>query len=301
MEIPFSHNITYKIEDRPDAEEIAISILANKYMLEEAAFLLESALEGVKIEAVKVTVKSISQNSPLHEAFLVALFLVFQKDLEKAVPKVVLDLTGMKIPEEYTTLLTVGSCLIAFYGADWAYKKLTSGQKSPKIEKMLDALIDDVASSSGIPPEKVKSALEKRYSKSGKIQLVKKALNWFRPAKIGSGTMQVGDNVFIDHETIKEIPFSNMIDSDLPEDRSQPLEDVMVSIVAQDSRSGKRGWAARIDGINDKAIKMQLFPPITAEQLYLRSSVRCDGILVSKRQDDGTYKPTVFHMIRIHE
>lgn len=301
MEIPFAHNITYDIDERPDAEEIAISILSNKFMLEEAAFILEGALDGLAIERVKVTVKSISQNSPLHESFLVALFLVFQKDLEKAVPKVVLDLTGMKIPEEYTTLLTVGSCLVAFYGADWAYKKLTSGQKSPKIGKMLDALINDVAASSGASPEKIREVLEKRYAKSGRIQLAKKALNWFRPAKIGGGSMRVGDSVEIDRETIKDIPLSGMIDSDLPEDRSQPLENVVVSIVAQDSRSGKKGWAAKIDGISERGIKMQLFPPITAEQVYLRSQVKCDGILVSKRQDDGTYKPAVFHMIRIYE
>ncbi|HEV7285993.1 MAG TPA: hypothetical protein VGN75_14150 [Kaistia sp.] len=299
MQIPFTHDVQYLIDERPDAEDVASSILANKYLLQESAKLFEDFFEGLSVELVKVHVASVSQQSPLRESFLVALLVVYQGDLEKAVPKVVADLTGLTIPEEHATLLTVGSCLVAFYAVDWAYRKISNGAESVRIKNVLDGLVKDISEKHGLPEQRVREALDKKYTGRKRLHLARKALHWFRPAKIMAGGIVVAGSVAVDAATVQDVPLNASLDAQQPEEISDPYENVEISIVAQDKRSIKQGWAGTIEKISDDPIKLRLFPPITPDQAFMKPAVRGDGILVSRLQVDGSYKPHTFHLVRL--
>jgi hypothetical protein len=52
--------------------------------------------------------------------------------------------------------------------------------------------------------------------------------------------------------------------------------------------------------ISSKRMKMEIYPPIRPEQIYRKSRLKGDIMLLSERKSDGTYKPKMFHLINLH-
>ena len=46
---------------------------------------------------------------------------------------------------------------------------------------------------------------------------------------------------------------------------------------------------------------MEIYPTIDLKKLHGKKSIVGDILLVSKKQPNGDYKPTSFHLIEIHE
>ena len=84
MEVRFPYQILYEVPaDVPVADAIE-SLLGAERLLLDIGPLLERLIPELEVQ-VRVYVREVSQHS-LREVLLTALFLTYQKDLEKEVP-----------------------------------------------------------------------------------------------------------------------------------------------------------------------------------------------------------------------
>lgn len=108
-----SHVLTYTTAGDVPVEVVARSLIANERLIRESLRVIESSSPGSEISAVRVRVSSLSNASPLKQVFAVALFVAFQKDLEREVPSLIEKLTGHTVPEQFSTLVTVLVIMVA--------------------------------------------------------------------------------------------------------------------------------------------------------------------------------------------
>jgi hypothetical protein len=73
METSLNHFVEYDLDGISSVAAVAESLLANERLAKEAALLLEALIPGLVIEQTTVSVKRVVQESPLKEAFVVAL------------------------------------------------------------------------------------------------------------------------------------------------------------------------------------------------------------------------------------
>lgn len=108
MEIKLYHSLTYTTVGTVPVYLVAKSLLANERLVHESLRLVEELHKNeLQVSLIKVSVAALSNESPLKEALAVAIFLGWQKDLEKEVPHIIEMLTGNSIPDGYHTLITV--------------------------------------------------------------------------------------------------------------------------------------------------------------------------------------------------
>ena len=128
METSLNHFVEYDLDGISSVAAVAESLLANERLAKEVALLLEALIPGLVIVQTTVSVKRVVQESPLKEAFVVALVAAFQPKLEHDMPKIVTDLTGVVVPEHYHTLLSLFVMIIAIYGISKAIDLLFPGR-----------------------------------------------------------------------------------------------------------------------------------------------------------------------------
>jgi hypothetical protein len=116
LEASLNHFVQYDLDGRSSVAAVAESLLANEKLIKEATLLLEAITPGLVIEQTIVSVRRIGQESPLTQAFVTALVITFQPKLERDVPKIITDLTGIEVPCHYHTLLSLLVMIIAVYG-----------------------------------------------------------------------------------------------------------------------------------------------------------------------------------------
>jgi hypothetical protein len=103
MDIVTPHQIVFETNEPVPIAEIVASLLGAEQLFRDVAPLLEAIFPGFRVERINVSVRVISQESPLRELFVVGVIATFQKDLEKDVPTVIEHLSGAHIPDEYRT------------------------------------------------------------------------------------------------------------------------------------------------------------------------------------------------------
>ena len=107
MEKTFQHEIIYQIDNAATIEEVANALVANARFVREAVGVIEDCHAGLTVSNVKVRLASLSQESPFRELLTVALVLGFQEDLEAEVPDFIQALTGVDIPDQYDSMVTI--------------------------------------------------------------------------------------------------------------------------------------------------------------------------------------------------
>ncbi|NJO23198.1 MAG: hypothetical protein HC868_09935 [Sphingomonadales bacterium] len=111
----------------------------------------------------------------------------------------------------------------------------------------------------------------------------------------------VGEDREIVPETIEEVPLASEITESKPEDETEPLMNVTIELHAQDMDRRKLGWAGIIPAISPDRLRMQIYPTIDPNEIYMKASLKGDVILVSRPQPDGSFKPYLFHLVKLHE
>lgn len=299
MEIRVPHQITYDVPAAVTVAEVVESLLGAEALLREIAPLLEGCIPGLHVEKIDVSVRSISQESPLKEIFWGALFLTFQKDLEADVPKIIEDLFGVQVPDHYDTIVTLAFCLLLFYGADFLYHQIHKVAQSFRIRKQLDSLISEISRDCSIPEEKIKTLLEDRYSKKRIKSIANASVRVFLPSKNQMNAPLLIGNRHIERETVAEFPGEARIVELEEEETSRQLQGVEIELHAQDIDRSKQGWAAVIPSVTKRRLRMELYPPIKPEQIYTRPKVKGDVVVVSRRTPQGTMEPYMFHLLRV--
>jgi len=301
MEITFEHGLTYRTDKKIPIQYIAESLLSNERLLKEAGTIITGLVEGLDIEGIEISLRHVSQESPLKEMFWGAVIFTYQESLVKEVPQFIEQAFGVDMPDQYQTLITIMALLLAFYGVDFIYRKLNPDASSHKIKQMLDGLVKDVAVMLGKSEDEVRDKLAVQYSDSRIRQLVRSAVGFFSPAKVNRGTSIIPTiGPVIGSDVIDDIPSQGDVDDFEPDDKFDPLEDVEIEIHSQDVDKTRTGWSGVIKGVHEKRLRMQLYPPIKPEDIYTKVMIRGDIILVSRTDKSGDYVPHMFHLVRLH-
>ena len=301
MEIILPHRVTYQIDGRASVADVVEALLGTEQLLRETIPLLEGCAPGLTIEKIAITGERISQDSPLRQALYVALFAVFQKDFEKAVPMIAEKLFGLGIPPEYNPVLTIAFCVVLFFGAETIYNQVSTKAFASRIREHLDGAVKELAEETGVAEPKLRKILETRYGKSRTRVIAQSAMSFFKPSKSqGNAPVLIGEKL-IDSETVAEIPTEAQIESaDVPE-IARPLKDVLIEIHAQDVDRPKQGWAAVVPELSSKRLRMEIHPPLKPEQIYTKQSIRGDVMVISKKGPDGIYKVDSIHLLDVRD
>lgn len=300
MDLQFAHSVSYETDGAVPVPKIAESLLANERLLFNASELIEECVNGLSIEGVKIGLKTITHESPLREMFFFSLIASFQDKLEKEVPAAVENLLGVRISDKYDTLLTITLLLVAFYGVDYVYRKINQGATPRHIDPVFKELISDVAQKTGNDEATIRRIIESKYNGS-KIKTVgKTAIQFFSPSKAINNAKIVLNNIFeIPSDVVREVPSQQDWDDSEPEEISENFIDVEIELHQQDMDRNRQGWSGVIPEISPKRLRMQLYPPIKPQDIYLSARIKGDIILVSKHQDNGEYEPYLFHLLRV--
>jgi hypothetical protein len=303
MELALRHALTYTTEGDVPVEIVARSLVANERLIHEALRVIELASPGATISAIRVRVASLSNASPLKQAFAVALFVAFQKDLEKEVPALIEKLTGHAVPEDYNTLVTVLVMMVAMAVIGAATDRIYPGKEIKKLKKEFEQKLEWVAQQSGLDKEEVRKKLDAVATKPGETPLLKKAVEFFLPAKLQRGAEILGGGGEfgrISAEAIDEIPdeISTAPDGSRA---SYELEGVVIDIHRADRDQGKYGWRAVIESVSKKKVRLELAQDIEAAVLYGKKTVVGDVTVIEELSDRGKLEPTTYVLTKVDE
>jgi hypothetical protein len=300
MKVDFVHKIEYTNNNSIAVADVANSLIANKAIVRSIKEILENCIEGVAVD-VEVLFKEATHNSPLKEIMGASLFVAFQKDLEKEVPAIIEKITGMHVSDSYDTTVTVLSLMLVYYGMSYIYEKC-KGKKSEAIETSKNQTVQYIENYFNFPKEKIEESVSNIFKKNkGILTHVK---NFVAPAKRDKGAEIIGGGRKIDKGSISDFPNDADIESEEEKEKQEPLQNVEIEIRAMDIDKNKSGWAGilrSIKDLSDKRLKMQIYPTIQLEDVVEDRHINIKGniILVSKLQNDGNYKPYMFHLLEV--
>lgn len=295
------HRVRYETVGKVPVPLIAQSLIANEEFLTEAIAVLELLVPNLKIDKAEISLSRVSQDSPLDELFWIAVVSVYQEDLVLEVPALIESIIGMKPPGEYNTLITILVMAILFYGSRAAYRLVSSGLESAKINRAYQGLVQEAAKALNKPEAEVMKMLEERYGQSGFKKLASSAVRFFSPAKHEGAVTVKANEIEVAPDVVKEIPSIAEFEDLKPEETQEAHEDVVIELHAQDVDKRKAGWAGVAKAIHPDRLKILVYPTIKPEDIYTKSQVTGDILLVSKWQPDGTYKPYLIHLLKLKD
>ena len=165
MDIGFDHEITYTTEKDVPVTTIVESLLANERLVHFAASVLADCIQGFSIQSVSVRVAQISNSSPLREILAVTLVATFQNDLEKEIPHLIQQVTGVAVPNDYKTLVTVLVMIGAIYGVSTLFSRIFPDKEPLELKKELDRHIEYATKQLGISSGELKRRVENNQQK----------------------------------------------------------------------------------------------------------------------------------------
>lgn len=299
VNVPFS--VAYQTEGRTAVSDVIEALKATDAMMQEAVSLLPSFIHGLKIEECSLNVHRISQESPLKEVFGVALFLAFQDDLEAEVPPMLEDILNITISDRYDTLVTVVFLMVVFYGVSFAKDAVLKKVEDHQSRQKLDELIGIVAQQTGKSAPAVRAILDSKFSKPTTVKRwVGNALSFFAPSKKAENAPIVVDRDTLGRELVRDVPSPILPDKVTDYDRYQPIYAVTLEIHAMDRDKAATGWAAVLPEVSDRRLRMKLLDPVSPADLFGRSQIVGDVVVVSKLTADG-FSPSEIHLTAVHD
>jgi hypothetical protein len=207
MEVSLNHVVQYDLDGNSSISAVAESLVANERLAKEAALLLEALVPGLLIEHTTISVRRIVQESPLKEAFVVALVAAFQPKLEHDMPKIITDLTGVTIPDHYHTLLSLLVMIVAIYGISKAIDMLFPSRGKKELERDYQNLVVVAGDLIQIPAAQIDTAVRARYSGRRASQVTSLVRGFFAPTA-GKSMAQIlaPDGNAISSSALMEIP-----------------------------------------------------------------------------------------------
>lgn len=297
VDVPFE--VHYLTPGTVPIEDVIDALLSAKLLIEEGGYNLSSLVPGLHIEQVSVTVRSITQESPLREMLFAAIYLTAQKDLEREVPAMIELLTGIQVSENFKTIVTLSVLIALFYGAAYVKDLVVHVTADSKIKKQLDAMIKDLSGRTGKTEDQIRKFLDERYKPKGKLKILgEAAFKFFKPSKSQSDSpIQVNDRA-ISHELVADVPQSYAYEQIMDEQSARPFPNIDLELHAQDKDRDASGWAAVPRGITDKRLRMKLVDGVSPEQLWGRDQIHGDIIVKYKRVGTDMV-PTEIHLTRV--
>ncbi len=300
MEVRFPQTIFYDVPANVPVADVIDALLGAERILLDIGPLLEHLVPDLEA-SVRVYVREVAEGS-LREVLITALFLTYQKDLEKEVPDLVNKLFGVDT-SHHSTIVSILFIVLLFYGAGFVYRLVNKAADKNILQEQLGDMVRDVAKEFHLTEDRIKQVLDNRYgSAPSRIKLLAKAaIRVFTPSKRqNNGAILIGDRR-IEPRIVAEVPAdTRVLEIDEPPNMT-PIENVRIELHAQDVDRARSGWAAVIPEISQDRLRMQIYPPLKPENIYTRSEIVGDIILVSRRSETGIMEPYMFHLVRMHD
>ncbi len=183
MDRVFSHEIVYDFDDAATIEEVAASLIANARFVHDAIAVIDACHPNLEISESKVRLASLSQQSPLKELLTVALVLGFQGDLEEEVPDFVKAITGIDVPDQYDSMVTVFVMGVSLYAALKLVDRVTKGRKPVKLQEAYRAAKAAAGDLVQVDSGTVSEKMEERLGGGRARATARAARDFFKPAK----------------------------------------------------------------------------------------------------------------------
>lgn len=305
MEKTFTHGVTYNFEGEATIADIAASLLANERLVKEAVGVIDACYEGLQVEELRIKLTEISQNSPLKEIVAVTIVIAFQEDLTEEVPDFIKQLTGIDIPDNYDTMVTVVFVSVALWGGMALAEKVFKGNRPAKRPKLDDAY-QNVTHVAGdllqISPDAYREVLDERLGGKKERSIRKISRDFFRPAKAnGATSIETTSPITIDQDVLRELP--SVVDEAIVEPKTDIhlLERTVVKLRAHDLDRGKAGWAGIIDEISVNRVNVHLEPTLSPDSLFEKTHVTAQVRVYTREDDNGDMKPYLYVIQEVHE
>ena len=307
MEISLKHGVQYEITEAVSVDDLVSSIQAHARLLDQAGKILTDAIPGLNIQSQRVSVLNLRQESPLRELFAFSLVVAFQKELTEEVPQIITDITGLNVPDQYDTLVTVLVMLVAIYGVSKAFDAMFPEKPKDNLQKAQDSLSKKAAKMLGITVDRLMASVEVLFTGRSRRVLVGASQKVFAPTRAHSGayisdekgTALVGPEATRDAQAASGLPFEPE-DENKPNTDSELYLDVRIILHAMDRDNKKSGWAGHCPDLFDDRIKMHLEKNLEPGALFGKNEIQGDILLIREEDEDGEMQPKEFLLIKAY-
>lgn len=298
-EIRLPLSIIYDTEDITPVEDVIVALQAADAVAKDVVSLLPSLINGLKIEKSSLNVRSLTQESPLREYFLLALIVAFQDDLKGEVPPLLEDLFKISVSDKYDTLVTVVFMIVVFYGAGMAIDAIKKAFSRSLPKSKFDELVQLLALETGRSASDIRAIIEARFEKpAAAMRLVTQSKRFFLPSQKSRNASVRFDRDTVPPETIREIPYVGEGDEKQDFSRYKPHHAVDLVLHAQDRDKAATGWAAVAPKITSERLKVRVIEPVQPSDLWQKENVTADIVIVEKLTANG-YVPTEMQITRL--
>jgi hypothetical protein len=299
-EIRLPLSIVYKTEGVTPISDVVAALGATEAMVKDAVSLLPSLYEGLCVEESSLNVRSLTQESPLREYFLLALVVTFQDDLTEEVSPVIEDLFKITIDDKYDTIVTILFMIVVFYGAGLAVDLVKRAVSDSLPRAKYEELIELLALETGKPVSDLRQIIHAKFEKPSSVRrLVGQSKQLFLPSQKSKNAPVSFDRDLIPSDTVRDIPYAGDGDEKQDFDRYDPHYFVELELHAQDKDKSATGWAAVASEISKDRLKVKVIDPVQPSDLWGNDFVTADIVVVSKLTSDG-FKPFEIQVTQVH-
>lgn len=301
MEAILPHEIIYDTPRSVPVADIVESLLGTLQLSREIGPLLEQLIPGLEVKGITVSVREISQKSPLREAFAFGLVALFQDKLGEDMPKIIHDLFGVDVPHEYHNLVSLVFIVLIFFSGQFVFDKVGKLTERRRLRREFNGLVTEISKMLDKSEEAIKKLIRDRYGSVRIRPLISASARVLLPSKNqGNAPMSINGRA-LPKGLISEFPSRAQIVEDEPRPLSEPLENVEIRLHAQDVDRNKQGWAAVVPTLSSKRIPMHLYPPIEPTDIYRKAVVHGDLLVESRLNEKGEMEPVRIHLIRLRD
>lgn len=299
MDIVIPHSVTYDFEGRATVSEVAKSLVAQDKLVREALSVLEELFPNLTLEKPVVSVRAVSQDSPLRTNLEALVVAAYATELGQDVPDILDTLFGVNVPDTYDSVVSVLVLLIAIWGIDWVRAKIFPGKKERALDQERERLLKEAADRASVTEEHLEEAIERALRKH-KRSVMKASADFLEPAKRHKATAVKVAGTEISQNAIEAMPSDVDLAQYEPPTETEELERVTVHFRAHDLDKNK-AWAATIEEIFPYRRPLHLAPHINGENLFEKSEVIADVIVTSELDSNGEYVPRFYYLQKVYE
>jgi hypothetical protein len=164
---------------------------------------------------------------------------------------------------------------------------VTSSLPRERFEELAGLL----ARQTGKSPDEVLKIIQAHFEKpSAARRLLSQAKRVFLPSQRDHNAPMVVDRDRVESDVIREIPYVGESEDKVDFDRYTPAYGVELELHAMDRDKSATGWAAVAKDFSGKRLKLRVMEPVQPSDLWGKSTVLADVVIVSKLTSDG-YTP----------
>jgi hypothetical protein len=300
MELSIPHRVLYDFDGQASVAEVAKSIIAQDKLLRDSLAVLEQVFPNLSFEKPLISVREVSQASPLRTILYTTVVAVYGQELGEDVPDILDTLFGIDVPDGYDSIVSVLTLLIGIYGVDLLWKKISSGVKDHlALRAERDRLLKEAANQAAVTEEHLEEAIERVIGKH-KRSVMKAGADFYEPARRHKARSVSVQGAEVRQAAIEAMPSDVDLAQYEPPTEIEELENVVVQFRAHDLDRNK-AWAATIAEVHPNRRPLHLAPDVRPEQLFERSEVIADVLVTSSLDADGDYVPTLYYLRKVHD